>query len=212
MDICWFNWPQSKAALCIEALDFILSLDIDADVWTLKELNIRGRPIQWFVASTSLLKTGARAGLSLYNMATLCYRDDTAGVLYPQDPSRLEEIVYSTISLADALMQVSEDDRTEKFGVVWGYLCNAAALVQFPPVTPRFKDADLEAFLELSTAPYEEWASRVMIEAVSDDGSNYIDSDDSTIPRVEDGDFEFYFNAIVGLLIRQEVALFISES
>jgi hypothetical protein len=212
MDLYWLQWPQCKAPFCQEALDFITSLDIGADIQTLEQLNIHGRPIQWFFAACTLLKAGCNAGLSAYDMAILCYRDDTCGARYPQDPSRLEDIVYSTISLVDALLKVEEEDRAKMFGAVWRRLCNAGVLAQFPPVTPKVPDTELKDFPKVSVAPYQEWASLVMMEAVSGDGSNDIDSDVSSIPAVEDGSFEDYFKAIVELLIGQEVALFVSPS
>jgi len=87
MDWCWLDWPQLKQPLSKKTRDYVLKLDIDADVRMLKEsLNIQGAAIDYFRASSKMLIEGVKAGLTLYEIATLCCRNDDMGAI----PSRLE--------------------------------------------------------------------------------------------------------------------------
>lgn len=86
-DWCWLDWPQMKEPLSAKTKNYILNLDIEADVRMLKEsLQIPQGALDIFIASSKLLIEGVRAGLSLYDIAILCCRNDDAGEL----PSKLE--------------------------------------------------------------------------------------------------------------------------
>jgi len=86
-DWCWLDWPQMKQSLSTEAKKYILGLDIEADVRLLKErLHIRSEALDYFRASSKLLQAGVKAGLTLYDIAVMCCRNDDAGEV----PSKLE--------------------------------------------------------------------------------------------------------------------------
>lgn len=73
--------------LSAEFKDYVLHLDIEADARLLHErLNICEEAIDIFRASSSLLKAGVKAGLTLYDIAVMCCRNDNQGEI----PSKLE--------------------------------------------------------------------------------------------------------------------------
>jgi hypothetical protein len=68
---------------------YVLNLDIEADARLLRErLNICEEAIDIFRASSSLLKAGVEAGLTLYDIAVMCCRNDDQGEI----PSKLERL------------------------------------------------------------------------------------------------------------------------
>ena len=75
--------------ICNKLKKYIEALDIEADARLLHEnLNIPGAAIDYFRASSALLKTGARAGLSLYDIACMCCRNDNLAEV----PSMMENM------------------------------------------------------------------------------------------------------------------------
>jgi len=97
MDWCWLDWPQMKKPLCERMKSYILNLDIEADVRLLQErLNICSKAIDYFRASSRLLQAGVRAGLSLYEIACICCRNDDLGEI----PSKLEMLFSMASELA----------------------------------------------------------------------------------------------------------------
>jgi hypothetical protein len=102
MDWCWLDWPQLKQPLSQKSKDYILSLDIDADAAMLKEqLNFNEKAIDYFRASSKLLQEGTRAGLTLYDIAIMCCRNDDAGEI----PSKLEVLTSMASELATSAVQ-----------------------------------------------------------------------------------------------------------
>ena len=96
-DWCWLDWPQLKKPLSRKSQDYILGLDIEADVQMLRErLHLKGAAIDYFRASSQLLQAGVKAGLSLYDIAVLCCRNDDAG----EAPSKLEGLTAMASELA----------------------------------------------------------------------------------------------------------------
>lgn len=96
-DWCWLDWPQLKKPLSRKSRDYILGLDIEADVRMLRErLHLKGEAIDYFRASSRLLQAGVKAGLSLYDIAVLCCRNDDAGEV----PSKLEGLTAMASELA----------------------------------------------------------------------------------------------------------------
>ena len=79
-----------------------MSLDIDADAAMLKEqLNFNEKAIDYFRASSKLLQEGTRAGLTLYDIAIMCCRNDDAGEI----PSKLEVLTSMASELATSAVQ-----------------------------------------------------------------------------------------------------------
>lgn len=81
--------------------DYILNLDIQKDARVLREhLNVSSDALDFLYASSSILKAGVVAGLSLYEIAIMCCRNDNLG----ETPSKLEvlfemarEIAYNSV-------------------------------------------------------------------------------------------------------------------
>jgi len=87
MDWCWLDWPQLKQPLSEASKRYILNLDIEADARILLEqLNLSQAAVDIFRASTTILQAGVRAGLTLYEIAIMCCRNDDLGEI----PSKLE--------------------------------------------------------------------------------------------------------------------------
>lgn len=93
MTLCISN-PFLFLSLLVQPLSdefkqYVLNLDIEADARLLRErLNICEEAIDIFRASSSLLKAGVKAGLSLYSIAVMCCRNDNLGEI----PSKLERL------------------------------------------------------------------------------------------------------------------------
>lgn len=96
-DWCWLDWPQLKEPLSQRSRDYVLGLDVDADVCMLRErLNLPSEAIDYFRASSRLLQAGVRAGLTLYEIAVVCCRNDDAGEVF----SKLEVLTSMATELS----------------------------------------------------------------------------------------------------------------
>lgn len=105
MDWCWLDWPQLKQPLSEYHKKYIASLDIEADAQLLRDqLNIGQEAIDYFRASSALLKAGVKAGLTLYDIALLCCRNDNLAEV----PSMMENLFSMASELAHAAV---ENDR-----------------------------------------------------------------------------------------------------
>jgi len=102
MDWCWLDWPQMKQPISEKTKKYILSLDIEKDARVLKErLNISREALDYFCASSSILKAGVRAGLTLYDIAVMCCRNDNMGEI----PSKLEMLFSMAAELAGSAIE-----------------------------------------------------------------------------------------------------------
>jgi hypothetical protein len=80
-DWCWLDWPQLKEPLNDEMKEYVLNLDIEKDIQMLRDrLDIPNVALDYFRASSQLLQKGVQAGLTLYDIAILCCRNDDAGM------------------------------------------------------------------------------------------------------------------------------------
>mmetsp|Transcript_31166 Transcript_31166/g.45622 ORF Transcript_31166/g.45622 Transcript_31166/m.45622 type:complete len:756 (+) Transcript_31166:646-2913(+) len=101
-DWCWLDWPQLKQPLSQESKDYVLKLDIEADCRMLQErLNIGTEALDYFRSSSKLLQAGVKAGLTLYDIAVMCCRNDDAGEL----PSKLEVLSNMATELGSLAVQ-----------------------------------------------------------------------------------------------------------
>eukprot|EP01083_Nonionella_stella_P087202 242499_1 len=106
-----------KRPVSQETKEYILNLDIEADARMLKErLNIPDRALDYFRASSKLLQAGIKKGMTLYDIAILCCRNDDAGEL----PSKLELLM----SMADDISKSAIDNSR------WGHIVASRALEQ----------------------------------------------------------------------------------
>lgn len=108
---------------------YILQLDIEKDARVLKErLNICTEAVDYFCASSSILKAGVKAGLSLYDIAIMCCRNDNLGEV----PSKLEMLFDMAAGLARsaiengrwhhaAASQALEEQLSPKSGSLFNY-------------------------------------------------------------------------------------------
>jgi hypothetical protein len=84
-------------------------LDIEADARMLSErLNICQEAIDYFRASSALLKAGVKAGLSLYEIACMCCRNDNLAEI----PSMLEKLFDMAEELASVAIANERWDHT----------------------------------------------------------------------------------------------------
>jgi hypothetical protein len=82
--------------------EYILNLDIEGDAQLLQErLNIGRAATDYFCASSSILKAGIKAGLTLYDIAVMCCRNDNLGEL----PSKLEVLFSMAADLAESAIE-----------------------------------------------------------------------------------------------------------
>jgi len=80
-------WPQAKKPFDQETRDYIARLDVEKDAQILKELGLNEECIRTMKISTTLLKKGTFAGLSLYDIGFMASR------MNPDEPSELEKMV-----------------------------------------------------------------------------------------------------------------------
>jgi Phosphatidylinositol 3- and 4-kinase len=117
MDWCWLDWPQIKEPLCDSHKDYIQKIDIEADARLLRErLNLCQEAVDYFRASSTLLKAGVAAGLTLYDIAILCCRNDNLA----EEPSMMERLFEMASELAHVAV---ENDR-------WHHSTASRALVE----------------------------------------------------------------------------------
>jgi len=96
-DWCWLDWPQLKKPLSKKSKEYILKMDVEADVLLLKErLHIGSEALDCFRASSKLLRAGVEMGLTLYDIAIMCCRHDNEGLVR----STLERITSQAAELA----------------------------------------------------------------------------------------------------------------
>lgn len=101
-DWCWLDWAQVKEPLCKKSRDYVLGLDIEADVRLLQErLHIGTEALDYFRASSKLLQAGVKAGLTLYDIAVMCCRNDNVGEV----PSKLEMLVSMASELSTSAVE-----------------------------------------------------------------------------------------------------------
>jgi hypothetical protein len=70
----WLNWPQAKLPFDPETRCYIRHIDVEEDASLLKKLGIRPECIRTMKISSTLLKKGAAAGLTLYEIGSMACR------------------------------------------------------------------------------------------------------------------------------------------
>ena len=84
----WLRWPQANFPFHPESLDHIASLDISNDAVLLRKAGVCEESILTMKICTSVLKTGANMGLSLYAIARTMHRHGDCS-----SPSLLENAI-----------------------------------------------------------------------------------------------------------------------
>jgi len=96
---CWLQWEQSKKRFCDEHLAFIKQIDIDNDIAKLRQhLDLDERAIENLRISHMVLTEGAKMGLTLYQIGSLCVRP-----LMSNEPSALEVLISEAKEIAAAV-------------------------------------------------------------------------------------------------------------
>lgn len=91
-----------KKPMSRKTKEYILNLDIEKDAKMLSDqLNICSEALAYFYASSSILKAGTKAGLSLYEIAVMCCRNDNLGEV----PSKLEVLFSMAGDLAKSAIR-----------------------------------------------------------------------------------------------------------
>jgi len=70
----WMYWKQAKVPFSRETLNFIADISAEKDAEILRDLGISEQCIQYMMMSTVLLKKGAAAGLTLFEIASMVCR------------------------------------------------------------------------------------------------------------------------------------------
>ncbi len=152
-DWCWLDWPHMKRPISAKTKEYILNLDIEADARMLKErLNIPERALDYFRASSKILQAGVKKGMTLYDIAILCCRNDDAGEL----PSKLEQLM----SMADDISKSAVDNGR------WHHIAASRALEQqlSPQLgTHRIRKQSHQIFKSLSSMDFSSMASESKI-------------------------------------------------
>jgi hypothetical protein len=151
---------------------YIMNLDIEADALMLKErLNICQEAIDIFRASNLLLKAGVQAGMSLYDIAILCCRNDNLGLV----PSKLENLCSTAAELAHAAI---ENER-------WHHSAASRALEQ--QLSPCLQVQYLDRSALRSSHKYRSSGDLVVLGSLSLDDE---DEDDEDVEEEMLGEFE----------------------
>ena len=95
VDWCWLDWPQAKEPLSPATRDYVLRLDVKADIELLRsKLCIREECLKVMRISGMMLQKGVAAGLTLYDIAVLMCRSNI------DKPSQLEVLCAQAATLA----------------------------------------------------------------------------------------------------------------
>jgi len=94
----WLMWPQAKQSFDEDTKSYIRNIDVEADAELLGVLGVRPECITTMKITTTFLKKGAEAGLTLYDIGSMASRTML------EVPSDLERM------LENARKQVPEDD------------------------------------------------------------------------------------------------------
>lgn len=102
-DLVWLSYSQAEEPFSQRSLDFIRSIDVMADISTLeKTFKFRPQCLRNMRISSTLLKKGAEAGLTLAQIGQiLCRPDEDDG-----QPSILEQIVKKARTCGNMLAQM----------------------------------------------------------------------------------------------------------
>jgi len=103
----WLYWPQAKIPFDPETRSFIRHINVDEDAALLESLGIRSECIRTMKISSTLLKKGAAAGLTLYEIGSMASRTVV------DQPSPLEKMFER------AIKETKEKDETSLLNHLW---------------------------------------------------------------------------------------------
>jgi hypothetical protein len=111
-DLCWMSWPQTKEPITSECLEYIESIDPLSYIQFLKEvMPFRDICLRNIRIASLLMKKGAKAGLSLFNIGSMLYRKD-----FSDTPSTIEKVIDDSYDLYKTITKsLSHQLKIEKF-------------------------------------------------------------------------------------------------
>jgi len=106
----WLTWSQAKVPFDDETREYIDRIDVEADVKTLRESGISEESIRTMIISTTLLKKGAAANLTLYEIASMVCRSDldTPSLLETMVEKASQQVQY--VDMLEALWPLMDAD------------------------------------------------------------------------------------------------------
>jgi len=169
-DWCWLDWPQLKKPLSKDIKDYVLNLDIEADACLLlQSLQIGEEALDYFRVSSKLLKTCVKSGFSLYDIATMCCRQDNSG----SEKSKLEKICVQAKELATYAIENGRWDHTAASAALGNHLAESS---------PKFNGICLPSLINddfTVTLPLPSVAALTLSsDSSSDTGDQTIDCED----------------------------------
>ncbi|CAH0485526.1 unnamed protein product [Peronospora farinosa] len=99
----WLQWPQAEFPFTCAELDHIASLDEERDAAVLRAVGIEEECVTTMRVCTTVLKRGAEAGFSLFEIGSLLQRDGDFS-----SPSQLELVVGKAMTVVEKDMGLSE--------------------------------------------------------------------------------------------------------
>jgi len=168
-DWCWLDWPQLKEPLTAKSLKYIRGLDIEADVRMLRErLHISSEALDYFRASSKLLQAGAQAGLTLYEIAVLCCRNDNTGEV----SSRLECLMSTAKDVASSAVHNGRWHHADASQALAQQLCTPSPTSSDFIQSNLFPQQTLEAASSISRQSPTNVPPTAMHSSASDDCSS----------------------------------------
>ncbi|TMW56673.1 hypothetical protein Poli38472_006683 [Pythium oligandrum] len=134
----WLNWAQAQYPFTSEELDHIASLDVAHDAAILRSLGIEEECITTMRICTTVLKIGADAGFSLFDIGTLLQRDGDFS-----QPSTLETLVTTATKQVEETIEDEESSRTFMDAVVSAV---EAAVIRLFQEQPKKKVRSISCF------------------------------------------------------------------
>lgn len=153
----------------------------------------------YLIASSKVLQEGVKAGLTLYDISSLCYRDDFID-FETKVPSPLEVIVARSLELTVPLFKESEHS-----------LASASRAIVDELPSSQTDTVDLKEFFGMSflsvsstqPSPYKDWAFDVVDRAFRKDFEPF------DLDRLEgiDGDLvRQYYSLFMGFLVAEKIS------
>lgn len=101
----WLQWPQAQFPFTSSELDHIASLDADRDAAVLRSVGIDEESVATMRICTAVLKLGAEAGCSLFEIGSCLQREGDFS-----SPSQLEEVVAEAVKAVELASGLGDKD------------------------------------------------------------------------------------------------------
>ena len=116
-DICWMDWDQAHVKFSKDSLEYLKKLDILKDIKTLDcTFNFRSIWLRNIRITGTLLKKGAQAGLTPFQICSILCRDDDFDD--DPEPSLLETLVNKAQEMAKSIRKIRKSNHQTKLDSV----------------------------------------------------------------------------------------------